>query len=185
MNKQQLEAKLQLLETEMILAKGGTQKEVREKFGDTLGQKLYGITQLNKRFPNVKLVHRMTELDPTDRDWIKFKDISGSHLPNLLMRSNSDELKAQNQKRRALSQEEYSPLTEEKFQEFITSCTVKVNCAKIMNRSNMEHAASTYPIGIVRDVFNAILSNNMDVLKKYAERAAVIDGVVEAIMKTY
>ena len=183
LSKTQLQVKVNLLETAAIMANGGLEKDVRAKFGDAPGQKLYYLYMLDKRFPNVKLIERFT-LDSADPKFLKFSEIRGSNLPRLWLRSNPQQLEEVNRKEQTCGREAIRPLTEEQFEEFLTPPITKEreNCIKMMNRVNIQ-AMSNCPIGIVREAFQAVLVNDVKGLQKYLAKADVIDTVVEALAK--
>ncbi len=183
MSKQQLEVKLHLLEAAAIVTKGGDQKDVRAKFGDTMGQKLWFILLLDRRFPKVELIKRLTELEPQNPKFLKFSVLQGSYLPSFAVRSDPNALKEHILKMRTAGQEPWPELTEEMFEDFLVTPIAKENRAKIMSHANIEILMNEFPVGIIQNTARAILANDMDVLKKYAIKAALINGVIDAVMR--
>ncbi len=185
MSKQHLEVKLHLLEAAAIVREGGQQVDVRKKFGDTLGQKLWFILLLDKRFPKVELVKRLTELEPHDPKFIKFSAVSGSNLPMLAMRSDPKALEEHSFKMQSKGQEPYSELTEEKFEAFLTSpIATPANTAKMMSKDNLHNLVENFPINLGRDVAKAILDNDVRHLDKYMSiNAETVNKIIEALIK--
>ncbi len=185
LTKQQMEVKLNLLETAAIFDKGGLQNDVRAKFGDTMGQKLWFILLLDRRFPTVELIKRLTDVEITSPRFLKFNKIRGSYLPMLWQRADPKTLEEKNRRERTAGREPWSPLTEQLFEDFLTAeiADGKVNEAKIMSKVNMHGLADNFPVEIIRDTVKAILINDVNGLTKYAARAALINGVVDAVMK--
>ena len=183
-SKTQMKAKADLAEAAAIIANGGFERDIRNKFDDLQGMKLYGIIELNRRFPKMELIKRLTELDPSDSRFLKYSDIRAANIPNLLMRSDPSRLEEENRKRKNRDLEQYSPLTLEHLEAFCSPPKVnkRMNCVKMMSRSKIMEL-NEVPIEIIRDTVSAILSNNMDLIRKYMAKADVINAVVEALVK--
>ena len=181
--KTQLEAKAQLLEAELMLSQGKIQSDIREKFGDTLGQKLFMVHALNRRFPNLNIVNRMINVKPDDQAFISFKHVKGSYLPNLVVRSDPKQLNELNTKRKFCNQEQIQPLTESQLEEFFKPGeVVRENRAKMMRRESIDAFIETCPVEIIRDAFKAIDQDNLDLLRKYMQTPTLLNKVISAVV---
>lgn len=153
------------------------QNDIRRAFGDSTGQKLFGILTLDERFPKVKLKYRLTELKPEQKDegFIRFSSINGPALPNLVMRSDSASLLAENRKRTTKGEAELVPLNEEGLENFLG--TPRANAAKIMSKDNISGMTTEMTNSLIQATAKAVLDNDKDPLKRFEAHAMVYNAV--------
>lgn len=158
-----------------ILEQGGIQTDIRRAFGDTTGQKVFGILTLNKRFPGVKLLERIISRDPTDPTFIRYSSIKGADLPTLVLRSDSKALDEKNRKERTAGRGDLLPLDQAGLEDFLG--TPKTNDPKIMKKENIQSLKDNNSNTIVKAVASSIMSNNIDPLNKFIVNAPVYNTV--------
>ncbi len=155
----------------------GVQNDIRRAVGDTSGQKLFGIMVLDERFPDVKLLHRLTNLKTEEAGFLRYGPISGPAMPNLVMRSDPQALADENVRRRTKGLEQYSALTQEGLEDFLG--TKKTNAHKIMSKDNIVEMKDTkYQNEIIKATAAAVYDNNTDPLKKYEVQSALINNTI-------
>lgn len=158
-----------------ILEQGGIQSDIRRAFGESTGQKIYGIITLDTRFPGVKLLKRITDTDPVDPTFIRYGGIKGSDLPKLVLRSDPKALEEQNRKERTAGRGDLLPLTESGLEDALG--TPRTNEPKIMKKENITALQTQNPNNVIKAVAKAIMLNNSDIYNKFTVHAPLYNAV--------
>lgn len=184
----------------VMFESGKHQADLREKFGDVRGQKLFYLLMLNQAFPSVKLfdltdkelmqlhfaklirlgnricvnsLARIQRQDATDgreltqpltekefRDWID-EQLKRPQRPDRKTKEEEEEEEEEIDADTMFGKTKYRPALEDHHR-----CEDQ-ELPVIMCITNLEAGATKFPNPIIRDVFKAVLANNIELLNKY------------------
>lgn len=169
---------------------GAIQNDIRKAFKDGTGQKLWGILQLNKRFPDLNLIERMGR-DPKDPSWINIGAVKND-LSSLITRTDPEELEEKNRKIRdkmkiqgksdaAIEVELFQPAGRDDVEAYFMGRKEEGNAEKIMKKDTIKGLSENFPARPLAKMAKAVYDNNVDVVKAYrvaAEGFNAIDSLL-------
>lgn len=172
-----------LLAARSLIELGKNQNELRRVFKDGVGQKLYGILVLDKRFPGIKIVERMCR-KPEEDGFIRIQSVKFSDLPDLVLRSDPKALADKNAKRVTQGEEPIKPAAESDIAEYFNKVgkAPATNDPKVMKKETIKGLSDNFPANPVRAAFKAVMDNNVDGLKIYQSSAVLLNAVDAAIL---
>lgn len=160
-----------LLAAKAAVELGATQSDLRTVFKDGIGQKLWGVIQLNSRFPDMGIIQRMC-LKPDDDGYIRLESVKTADLPTMVMRTDSKALAEKNEKLLLQGKEQIKPATADDVARFFALPQKGTgNELKVMKGDSIRGLADNFPIMPLRAMAKAIASNNTDGLKVYQAAA--------------
>ncbi len=154
-----MSAKLKGLKNQFFVAQtiverfGGDEEDLIQMFGKVTGKKLSDLIKIEKFFP---------DLGTRFSSQKTYETLDYKKLASLVKRC------------------EKGDAHEDEIREFF-KISPRINSPKIMSKQDIETLAMACPALVVRDVAKAILSNNMDELYKYVNRADEINKVLESV----
>lgn len=139
---------------------GSNQSDLRDVFKDGTGQKIWGIVQLNRLWPNVRIIERMsmkpgTETEPNP-EYIHAPSVKFNLLPMLITRSDSVKLKAHNEKLEADGSPTIPAVTEAEIAQFFAAPKEQGNTQKVMPGDKIREWNKNSTIDVFKDVLTGI-----------------------------
>lgn len=170
-----------VLAAQIIFQQGGTEADVTREFKRGTAQKLWGIVRLDARWPNVEIINRM-KLEPTNPRYIG-NGLDKEVLRNLVIRSNSDELAAFNDKQVKFGKEKALPADESIVETYVSNPKAGGRqSTPTLKRETKENLAANSPNVLVKKVFEADLANNTEILEPFRVNAAGFNMLYDIIL---
>lgn len=156
-----------LLAAQRRVQLGAIQSDLRRVFKDGMGQKLWGLLELNRLWPTIGIVSRC-QLPPTDKSYIRLAAVKFKDLPTLVQRSDPAELEKKNKQLRTAGKAPLLPATEEEIREYFATVEDNTgNAQKVMKGENIRGLVTRCPAKPLAAMAQAIAENNEDLIKTY------------------
>ena len=160
-----------LLAAKQAVELGATQSDLRTVFKDGIGQKLWGVIQLNSRFPELGIIDRMKK-KPDEDGYIRLESVKTADLPTMVLRSDPKALAEKNEKNVIQGKEPIKPATVDDVARFFALPQKGAgNEPKVMKGDSIRGLAENFPIMPLRAMAKAVANNNTDGLKIYQAAA--------------
>lgn len=160
---------------------GGTQDMLRRCYSSSIGQKMYWIIELNRRFPAVKIFDRML-LKADQPDWIKISAVRGADLPELGLRTDPEKLDERNKKLKIQGKAPIAPANEADIREYFGNAKSSTsNKDKILEREKIEVLSKNFPLDVSRMMAEVVMQNDTTALEKLRDEANAYNALTRLI----